>query len=151
MRQQYPRIVFTNVSFVGGTALADELMLLGPQYASGMIVTQVVPPIDSHSTAVLKYRDALAKYFPGEKADSVSLEGYWMTNLLIEGLKRTGPDVDTERLIDALEAIHGLDLGLGVPITFGPVEHQGSHMVWAMELDGTGRYNPVDLDDAGTH
>jgi ABC-type branched-subunit amino acid transport system substrate-binding protein len=149
VRQQYPRIVFTNVSFVGGTALADELMLLGPQYANGMIVTQVVPPIESHSTAVLKYRAALAKYFPGEKADSVSLEGYWMTNLLIEGLKRTGPDVDTERLIDALEAIHGLDLGLGVPITFGPVEHQGSHMVWAMELDGEGRYTPVDLDDAG--
>jgi hypothetical protein len=30
------------VSFVGSTALADELMLLGPRYASGVIVTQVL-------------------------------------------------------------------------------------------------------------
>src|SRR5205823_9599051 len=72
VHQQFPRTLFTNVSFVGGTELADELMLLGSQYANGVIVTQVVPPVESHSTAVLKYRAVLAKYFPGEKPDSVS-------------------------------------------------------------------------------
>jgi len=146
VRQQYPRMIFTNVSFVGGTALADELMLLGPQYASGMVVTQVVPPVESHSTAVLKYRAALARHLPGEKPDSVSLEGYWMASLLVEGLRRAGPQLDTERLIDALEAIRDLDLGIGTPISFGPVEHQGSHRVWATELDETGRYHPIDID-----
>src|SRR6266404_2395483 len=31
----YPGLLYTNVSFVGSTALADELMLLGPRYAAG--------------------------------------------------------------------------------------------------------------------
>src|SRR3979490_2431466 len=34
----YPGLLYTNVSFVGSTALADELMLLGPRFASGVIV-----------------------------------------------------------------------------------------------------------------
>ena len=37
---QYPGLVYTNVSFVGSTSLKDELMLLGPQYAAGVVVTQ---------------------------------------------------------------------------------------------------------------
>src|SRR5271166_2799541 len=44
-RDLYPSMIYTNVSFVGSTALADELMLLGPRYAAGAIVTQVVPAI----------------------------------------------------------------------------------------------------------
>jgi branched-chain amino acid transport system substrate-binding protein len=43
-------MIYTNVSFVGSTALADELMLLGPRYATGEIVTQVVSAINSHYT-----------------------------------------------------------------------------------------------------
>src|SRR5437667_486670 len=35
--------IFLNVSFVGSEALADELREKSPQYAEGVIVTQVVP------------------------------------------------------------------------------------------------------------
>src|SRR5262245_32098739 len=75
-RDVYPGMIYTNVSFVGSTALADELMLLGPRYANGVIVTQVVPAVDSYASTVLKYKTALAKYFPGVLPDYVSLEGY---------------------------------------------------------------------------
>jgi len=44
-RDLYPTMIYTSVSFVGSTALADELMLLGPRYANGVIVTQVVPAV----------------------------------------------------------------------------------------------------------
>src|SRR5260370_798157 len=40
----YPGMIYTNLSFVGSTALAEELMLLGARYASGVIVTQLVAP-----------------------------------------------------------------------------------------------------------
>ena len=33
-------MIYTSVSFVGSTALANELMLLGKRYATGVIVTQ---------------------------------------------------------------------------------------------------------------
>src|SRR6266436_10159926 len=71
-RDLYPNMIYTNVSFVGSTALASELMLLGQKYATGVIVTQVVPAVDGHSSVVLDYKSALAKYFPRESADYVS-------------------------------------------------------------------------------
>ena len=87
----YPGMIYTNVSFVGSTSLADELMLLGPRFASGVIVTQVVPAVGGYSSAVLEYKNALAKYFPGEAPDYVSLEGYIAANVLIQGLKQSRP------------------------------------------------------------
>jgi len=139
-------MIFTNVSFVGSTALAEELALLGPKYANGVIVTQVVPPVDSHSTAVLKYKSALAKFFPGERPDYVSLEGYLAANVLVEALRRAGPKLDTELLVDTFEGIQNLDLGIGTPISFGLTEHQGSHKVWGTILDEKGQYQILDLE-----
>ena len=140
-----PPLIYSNVSFVGSTALADELMLLGPKYANGVIVTQVVPAVESYSNIVLEYKSALSTYFPGEAPDYVSLEGYVAANVLIEGLKRTGPQLDTERLVDALESLRDLDLGLGTMVNFGRTEHQGVRKVWGTQLDANGRYQPIEL------
>jgi branched-chain amino acid transport system substrate-binding protein len=140
-----PPLIYTNVSFVGSTALAEELMLLGPKYANGVIVTQVVPAVDSYSNVVLEYKTALSHYFPGEAPDYVSLEGYITANVMIEGLKRTGPMLDTERLVEGLESLRDLDLGLGTLVNFGRTEHQGIHKVWGTQLDAQGRYQPIEL------
>jgi len=145
-RDLYPTMIYTSVSFVGSTALADELMLLGPRYANGVIVTQVVPAVDSYASTVLKYKTALAKYFPGVPPDYVSLEGYVAGSLLLEGLKRAGPQLDTEKLVEALETVRDFDMGLGAPISFGPTEHQGTHKVWGTQLNENGRYQAIDLE-----
>ena len=144
-RDRYPNMIYTSVSFVGSTALANELMLLGKRYATGVIVTQVVPAVDGHSSLVLDYKSALAKYFPGEVPDYVSLEGYVAANVLIAALKRNGPQLDTERLVETLEKLHDLDIGLGTPVTFSRSEHQGVHKVWGSQLDEAGHYQPIDL------
>jgi branched-chain amino acid transport system substrate-binding protein len=145
-RDLYPAMIYTNVSFVGSTALADELMLLGPRYAKGVIVTQVVPAVDSYASTVLKYKTALAKHFPGVAPDFVSLEGYVVGNLLQEGMKRAGRQLDTEKLVEALETVRDFDMGLGAPVSFGPTEHQGSHKVWGTQLNENGRYEAIDLE-----
>ncbi len=142
----FPGMVYTNVSFVGSTALADELMLLGPKFASGVIVTQVVPAVGGYSSAVLEYKNALGKYFPGEAPDYVSFEGYVAANVLINAIKRSGPQVDTERLIDNLEAMRNLDLGLGTSLNFGRAEHQASHKIWGTAMDENGKYQPIELE-----
>lgn len=146
VRTQRPKMLFSNVSFVGSQALAEELVQLGPRLAEGVLVTQVVPLPTSRSTAVLRYQEALARYAPGEKPDFVSLEGYVDGNLLVEGLRRTGRDLTTARLVKALEDIHGLDLGLGTSLSFGSTEHQGSHKVWGTVLDRAGNYQALDLE-----
>src|SRR5262245_23994926 len=130
---------------VGSTALAEELKLLGPKYTDGVIVTQVVPAIEGYSSLILAYKAALAKYFPGEVPDYVSLEGYIAAGLLAEGLKRAGPQLDTEKVVEALENLRDFDMGLGTPLVFGRTEHQGSHKVWGTQLDAAGRYQAIDL------
>jgi ABC-type branched-subunit amino acid transport system substrate-binding protein len=146
VKEENSRIIFTNVSFVGSSALAEELVQLGPRYPQGVIVTQVVPLPTSRSTAVLRYQEALAKYSPGEKPEFVSLEGYVAGNVLLEALRRTGKALDTESLVNTLENIRGLDLGLGAPINFSLSEHQGSHKVWGTVLDAAGNFQSLDLE-----
>jgi len=144
-RDAFPDMIYTSVSFVGSTALANELMLLGKRFANGVIVTQVVPAVDGHSSLVLDYKNALGKYFPGEAPDYVSLEGYVAANVLISALKRNGPELDTEKLVQTLENLQNIDVGLGTPVNFGRSEHQAIHKVWGTQLDDRGHYEPIEL------
>ena len=145
MREKGSDIIFTNVSFVGSNALAEELAALGPKYSQGAIVTQVVPLPQSSASAVLHYQELLRKYAPGEKPDFVSLEGYLAGTLLVEGLKRAS-SLETERVVDALESIRNLDLGTGASLSFGMSEHQASHKVWGTMLDEKGVFQTFQLD-----
>jgi serine/threonine protein kinase len=138
--------IFTNVSFVDSEALAEGLRETAPQYAEGVVITQVVPFYGSSSTAVLRYREHLAQFTPSERPGFVSLEGYVAAQLLCKGLEKAGPELTTEKLVEALESIQNLDLSLGMPITFGPSEHQGSHKVWATILDANGQFQNLELD-----
>lgn len=146
LKDKGANLIFTSVSFVGSNALAEELTQLGKGYAEGVIVTQVVPLPDSKSTAVLHYQDLLQKYAPGEKPDFVSLEGYIAGALMVEALKRAGPELNTETLVSTLESIKGLDLGLGAAINYGPSEHQASHKIWGSVMDAKGVYQSLELD-----
>ncbi len=145
MRPSYPGMIFTNVSFVGSTSLRDELMLLGPKYASGVIITQTVPPLDANVPLVLQYRAALSKYFRGETPDYVSLEGYVAAQILIEALRRSGPVPDQEKVVAAMENMHNIELGLGTPIGYSKSEHQACHKVWGTQLTETGKFEPIVL------
>ena len=146
VKAERPDILFSSVSFVGSQALADELMSYGGKVAEGVMVTQVVPLPQSKSTAVLRYQELLPRYSLGEKPDFVSLEGYLAANLLIEGLRRAGRDFTTESLIDSLEKMRGVDLGVGAVMGFGMSEHQASHKVWGTVLDASGNFQPLEME-----
>jgi branched-chain amino acid transport system substrate-binding protein len=137
---------FLNVSFVGSNSLSEELVELGPTYAQGVIVTQVVPHYESGATGVLRYRDALKRFHPDQHADFVSLEGYIVGQLFAEGLRRAGRDVDTEKLVDAFEGIRDFDPGIGGTLGFGMSQHQASHKVWGTQLDERGTFKSIDME-----
>jgi branched-chain amino acid transport system substrate-binding protein len=145
-RDLFPGMIYANLSPVDASSLADELMLLGPRFTQGVIVTQTVPAVSGYSNVVLGYRNALAKYLPGESPDSISLESFISANILIDALKRCGPRIDTERLVDILENTHNFDMGLGTTLGFSPSEHQASHKVWGTALDEAGKYQPIELE-----
>jgi branched-chain amino acid transport system substrate-binding protein len=135
-----------NVSFVGSESLAEELSGMSPALCKNVYVTQVVPLHDSGATGVRRYREALAKFQPQAQPGFVSLEGFIVGSIFVEGLKRAGPQLTTEKLVDTLEQIDGLDLGFGSKISFSLSEHQGSHKVWGTQLDDSCTYKVVDLD-----
>ena len=137
-------LVFANIS-PGANDLAEELAALGGRYADGVVMSQVVPLPTAKATATLKYQELLRRWVPGEKPDFVSLEAYLSARVLIEALQRAPAALTTDGVIDALEGIRGLDLGIGVPITFGPSEHQGSHKVWGTVIDSRGEFRPIEL------
>lgn len=133
----------TSVSAVDASALAEDLVASGARYAKDVMVTQVVPLPTSRSAAVRRFQEALEA---GERPGFVTLEGWIVGNLLAEALRRAGQDLDTEKLVAALEGIRDLDLGVGARLGFSPTEHQASHKVWGTALQPDGSYRQIDLE-----
>jgi len=146
IREEGMHPIFTSVSFVGSEALAEVLKETAPKYAEGVIVTQVVPFYGSSATGVLQYRERLAQFFPAERPSFISLEGYIAAKVFCTALESAGPELTTEKLVEALEAMRNLDFGLGTPLSFGPSEHQGSHKIWATVLDANLQFQNLELD-----
>jgi eukaryotic-like serine/threonine-protein kinase len=134
------------LSLVGGTSLTGLFQATGPQYGEGLIVSQVVPHYLSGATGVIHYRELLHKYHPEVEPGFLSLEGFIAAQCLAEGLKRAGQELTTEKLIDALESIRDLDLGIGPIITFGPSRHEASNKIWGTVLDRERNFQNLDLE-----
>lgn len=126
----WPNTTFLNVSFVGSIPLAKAL----GKDSEGVIVTQVVPHFDADLSGLDEYRRLLKAYDPGPSPDFVSLEGFLMAKVFVEGLKRAPKKITRENLIDAIESIKNLDIGIGEQITYSTKEHQALHRVWVTEI-----------------
>ena len=123
--------VFSNVSFVG----ADELARILGDQAEGVIVTQVVPlpssrPDGESLWGVDEYTRLLQQYYPQDRPNFVSLEGYLNARVLVEGLQRTGSNLTRERFIASLESVAAYDLGIDNALAFSPQDHQGLDRVY---------------------
>ena len=139
-RRALPETVYLNVSFVGSMALKNAL---GPD-GEGVIVTQVVPHFESDVSLTREYYRDFKDYAPEADPGFVSLEGYIVARIFIEGLRRAGPDVDRESIIDALLGIKNLDIGLGTPIRYTKELYQGSQRVWPTVIRN-GRFESFDF------
>jgi ABC-type branched-subunit amino acid transport system substrate-binding protein len=138
------RLLTTNVSPVDAASLAEDLVHAGRGYTDGVIVTQVVPLPTSRAAGAARFQEALARFGGGERSGVVAFEGWVVGHLLAEGLRRTGREVDSEKLVEALESIRDLDLGIGALVSFGPDDHQGSERVWGTILQPDGSWKQID-------
>ncbi len=136
--------LFLNVSFVGSDALMHAL---GTTNAK-VIVTQVVPNIDADLPAVHEYQADLSKYGAGAQPDFGSLEGYLDARLLVMGLQQAAKQnkLTREGIIDSLENLHNVDLGIGLNVGFDKDHHQASHTIWPTILKN-GKFLPLNWSD----
>jgi len=114
---------FYNVSFVGSTALANELGNEGV----GVAISQVVPFPWSLSVPVVEEFNKLAKKAKVDVNFS-SLEGFLVAKVSVEGLRRAGRNLTRERFMNALESMHDVDFG-GFAVSYSPTNHNGSMFV----------------------
>jgi ABC-type branched-subunit amino acid transport system substrate-binding protein len=116
---------FLNVSFVGSKALAHEA---GPA-GRGVGISQVVPfPWNLSARVVKEYQQLLEASTGKQNYSFTSLEGFIAAKVLVEGLRRTGPDLTREKFVSAMEQIRDFDVG-GFSVTFTPSDHSGSRFV----------------------
>ena len=118
--------LFLNVSFVGDAPLA---LALGPD-ENGVIVTQVVPPLDASLPAVKNFHRAMRLLDPSISSTSGALEGYITTRILIHALTRIDGQISRKSIINALEGLGEFDLGIGITLKISQTEHQASHQIW---------------------
>jgi ABC-type branched-subunit amino acid transport system substrate-binding protein len=95
---------------------------LGPD-ARGVIVTQVFPSERSVAYSMVKEAMDLAKEKNLELSPAM-LEGYASAKVLVEGLRRAGPNPTRAKLAGALESMKKFDLG-GLEVSYGPDDHTG--------------------------
>lgn len=132
---------FHTVSFVGPEAYALEL---AGQY-DRVVVTQVMPPYTRTDLRVVSlYLELLNKYYPDDKPNFVSLEGFVNAMVMVEGLNRCGKTPTREGFIAAIETIKDWDPGIGAKITYGSSDHQGLETVNLTRIDSDGKYKLIE-------
>jgi hypothetical protein len=126
LKQEIPDMLFLNLSFVGSYALREAL----GSDAENVIITQVVPSLDSSLPIVEEYLTALKQYDPNLRANFVSLEGFIVAKLFHTGLLNIEQDITNESIIDGIESIKGIDIGLGEHVYYDEQDHQAIHKLW---------------------
>ena len=105
----------------------------------GVGVTTVMPYPWSAGTAIVKeYRETLKQ----AKIDTISylsLEGFISAKVLVEGLKRAGPNITREKFIVAMETLHDYDLG-GFHVSYAPDDRDGSRFIEVTVIGQEGKF-----------
>ena len=143
--QAKARLNWKSVRMVSSGPLTDEEYLNVPGgYAEGTLGLCYYPdPNRSDAPGVIAYRKLMAKYFPDEQLNRYSLYGYVFGELVMEGLRRAGPNPTRESFIDAMETIKNWDSG-GIlpPVSFSRTNHHAQEAGFICELQ-KGRFAPL--------
>ena len=127
---------FASTSFVGASALAEELGLQG----TGVVIAQVVPPYSKSSVGIVKeYQIAMEKHLGKKDFSFTSLEAYIGAKVLAEAIRRAGSGLTRESLFKALDSMQNVDIG-GFIVNFSPTNHNGSKFVDLTAIGRQGRF-----------
>ncbi|MBL8393071.1 MAG: ABC transporter substrate-binding protein [Candidatus Accumulibacter sp.] len=122
------------------TDAAQVVQKIGAEKAEGLALTQVVPDPNSHTVPLIReIQHNFRKFKPKDVTlNHTFIEGYLGAKVLVEALRRAGPDPTRRKLRDAMEALSNHDFG-GVFISFSPRRHAGSRFVDLTILNRSGK------------
>lgn len=126
---------FYSFSLLNGQKLFQDIK----KDAAGVVISQVVPyPWNSAMPVIAEYQAAMKKIGATEYSYA-SLEGYVAAKVMVEGLKRAGPNPTPDSLHKGLESFKTLDIG-GIAVSYRPGEHRGLTFSELSMLKADGRY-----------
>jgi branched-chain amino acid transport system substrate-binding protein len=124
---------FLTVSFIGTSDFIKEAGADG----EGVYITQVMPSPDDSNVALVKQAQ---KDLKDGSLNYTSLEGYVNAMVLVEALKKVGPNLTRSGLVDALETMD-TDLG-GLKIRYSKTSHSGASQVFVTKIQ-SGKAVPI--------
>jgi branched-chain amino acid transport system substrate-binding protein len=133
--------------FVGSNMVDQGLLSAAKQSAEGTSGFALIPLLPSSSNPEMQ--SWLAKWkqeypnLPAGRPNTFDLLAYADMYVLADALKRTGRDLTTEKLIDALEGTHEYRVSaIATPRTFTKKHHIGNLRLQAMQVKH-GEWQPV--------
>ncbi|MCW4630591.1 MULTISPECIES: ABC transporter substrate-binding protein [Marinomonas] len=122
--------LFIGISFMSSRLFIEELQ----DVPAKIIISQVVPHFEEKSLPIIvDFHQDMTRFSPQNPLTPLSLEGYIAARIFTTALLNT-EHINHETIIDALESLNQFDIGLGVPLTLSPAEHQASHSIWLTQL-----------------
>jgi branched-chain amino acid transport system substrate-binding protein len=121
-------------TYVG--AISNSFIGLGGPAVQGFRAMSVTMPPETDTPAIREYKEAMAKYFPSEKPEFVSLFGFANAKVFVEALRRIKGPVTRESLKASLESLRNYDTGILAPVSFGPDRHLGLTLTQRIEVKG---------------
>jgi branched-chain amino acid transport system substrate-binding protein len=107
---------------------ATELFvqLAGAQNAEGIVSVIFGHSVyETDNPGVQRYLQNMKKYAPNAEISNITLYGYIMSELTVEGLKRAGKDLTRDSLVNALEGVRNFECSVCLaPISFSPTDHR---------------------------
>lgn len=94
------------------------------EYGRGTIVTQIFPYERSLAAPIVKEASDLARKAGTGEVTPAMLEGFAGAKVLVEGLRRAGPNPTRAKLQQGLETFRKVDIG-GLEVSYTPTDHSG--------------------------
>ena len=123
---------------LSNNASAGFVKSLG-EHARGVIVTQVFPNERSVAYPLIKEALEFAKEAGLDGVTPAMMEGYAAAKVMVEGLRRAGPNPTPQGLRNALESIRDFDMG-GLKVNYSPTNHTGLDFADLSIVDADGRF-----------
>lgn len=118
---------------------AELVKLAGLKNAHGLGISQVVPyPFMASLPVVREYQTLLKKYAPTEAVNYTSFEEFVGAKVLVEALRRAGPNPTRVKVVKALESMGSYDTG-GITVSYSPSNRIGSRYVEVTVIGSTGK------------
>ncbi|MNE62783.1 hypothetical protein D3C80_1580880 [compost metagenome] len=130
--------------FAASAQVASRALQIPPRFSGRLFLAYPFMPADWTPEGQAALQAIRRSQGLGSQHGVLQVGAYCAAVLLFEGLKQAGREASRDKLVVALEGLHGFDTGLTPALGFGPGQRvglAGAHIV-TVDLEG-GNFRPL--------